>query len=230
MVAEGFRQNQTVAVLFSGGLDSAVMLADAAGQHRTCPIYISAGFGWESPERRAAERLLRAQPYLDRVQPMVTLTADMRDVYPSDHWAVRGEAPAFDTPDQDVYIEGRNIFLLAKAAIFMARAGIGRVLMGPLAGNAFPDATSEFFAAMQRALSLGLAAPLAIETPLARLHKADVIRRGVALGVPFELTLSCMQPVEGQHCGRCSKCRERRDGFTAAGVPDPTGYATRPVR
>ena len=80
---------------------------------------------------------------------------------------MRGEAPAFDTPDEDVYIEGRNIVLLSKAAVFMARAGISRVLIGPLAGNPFPDATPEFFDAMARALSIGLAAPIAIEAPFA---------------------------------------------------------------
>ena len=56
------------------------------------------------------------------------------------------------------------------------------------------------------------------------MHKADVIRLGESLGVPFELTLSCMQPVNGLHCGRCSKCRERRDAFVEAGVEDPTDY------
>ena len=62
------------------------------------------------------------------------------------------------------------------------------------------------------------------------MHKADVIRLGAELGVPLELTLSCMKPVDGMHCGRCSKCRERRDGFLEAGVADPTLYRTRPER
>jgi len=102
--------------------------------------------------------------------------------------------------------------------------------MGPLAGNPFPDATPQFFAAMSHALSLGLASPIAVETPLASMHKAEVIRLGKTLGVPLELTLSCMQPAGGQHCGRCSKCRERRDGFLEAGVEDPTVYRTPPLR
>ena len=62
------------------------------------------------------------------------------------------------------------------------------------------------------------------------MHKADVMTLGASLGVPFALTLSCMQPVEGEHCGRCSKCRERRDGFLEAGIEDPTVYRTRPER
>ena len=59
------------------------------------------------------------------------------------------------------------------------------------------------------------------------MSKSDVIRLGVELGVPLELTLSCMNPREGRHCGRCSKCRERRDGFAEARRDDPTAYARR---
>jgi 7-cyano-7-deazaguanine synthase len=62
------------------------------------------------------------------------------------------------------------------------------------------------------------------------MNKADVIRLGASLGVPFELTLSCMQPRDGLHCGRCSKCRERRDGFLEAGIADPTRYREQPLR
>ena len=62
------------------------------------------------------------------------------------------------------------------------------------------------------------------------MDKSEVIRLGVELGVPLELTLSCMNPQEGRHCGRCSKCRERRDAFADAGVDDPTAYAVAPLR
>jgi 7-cyano-7-deazaguanine synthase len=236
------------AVLFSAGLDSAVLLADTVGMFPdhgdrsegrplatrgdinpaiVQPIYVSAGLAWERHELDAAERLLKSAPYTGRVLPLVSLQMDMRDVYPATHWAIRGEAPAYDTPDQDVYIEGRNIVLLSKASIYMARARIPRILMGPLAGNPFPDATLEFFSAMARALSAGLATPILIEAPFSSMHKADVIRLGRTLGVPLGLTLSCMQPVNGAHCGRCSKCRERVDAFRDAGGDDPTSYAER---
>ncbi len=230
MVTNGGKQAQPAAVLFSAGLDSAVLLARAVTQGRAHPIYVRAGLAWEAEEIAAAATLLGAPPFAGTVEPMVTLIVDMRDVYPAHHWAVRGEAPAFDTPDQDVYIDGRNVVLLAKASVYLARAGLSRVLIGPLAGNPFPDATPEFFAAMSRALSLGLGAALAIDAPLAAMTKADVIGLGSSLGVPFELTLSCMQPRDGRHCGRCSKCRERRDGFREAGIADPTHYRDRPVR
>ena len=215
-----------IAVLFSAGLDSAVLLAQAAREApgTVQPIYVQAGLAWEREEQAMAARLLASGAYGPRVLPMVSLTVDMRDVYPPGHWAVRGEPPAYDTPDEDVYIEGRNVVLLSKSAVFMARARIARVLIGPLAGNPFPDASPSFFDTMARALSIGLAAPIQIDAPFAAMTKADVIGRGRELGVPLELTLSCMQPRDGRHCGRCSKCRERQDGFREAGGIDPTTY------
>jgi 7-cyano-7-deazaguanine synthase len=218
------------AVLFSGGLDSAVLIAGEIRQSRVQPVYVSVGFAWEEEERAIAARFLSSPSIESRVNPLAHLQFDMRDVFTSAHWAVRGEPPAFDTPDEDVFIDGRNVILLSKAAVYMARSDISRVLIGPLAGNPFPDATPDFFDAMSRALSLGLAHPIHIEAPLSRLHKTDVVRKAVSLGVPLELTLSCMQPADGLHCGRCSKCRERRDAFREAGVEDPTPYRQVPIR
>jgi 7-cyano-7-deazaguanine synthase len=71
---------------------------------------------------------------------------------------------------------------------------------------------------------------LTIDAPFVAMDKSDVIRLGVELGVPLELTLSCMNPRNGLHCAQCSKCRERRDAFRKAGVADPTTYATRAAR
>ena len=213
-------------VLFSAGLDSAVLLADASARYGTAqPVYVRAGLAWEEVEQQLAARFLRDAKI--PIRPLATLTVDMRDVYPETHWAIRGDAPAFDTPDEDVYLEGRNIVLLSKAAVYAARAKLSRIFIGPLAGNPFPDATPAFFAAMAAALTMGLAAPIGIEAPFLEMEKEDVIALGVRLGVPFELTLSCMQPVEGVHCGRCSKCRERLHAFRAAGMEDPAAYAAR---
>ena len=191
------------------------------------PLYVKTGLAWEDSERAAAERFITT---LRGVRPMATISVDMRDVYPATHWAVRGKAPAFDTPDTDVYLEGRNVVLLAKASVYMARIGSSQVMLGSLAHNPFPDASRPFFDAMQRAVSLGLSHPIVVETPFSDKSKADVIRLGESLGVKFELTLSCMQPVNGSHCGRCSKCRERLDAFREAGVRDPASYAMAPPR
>jgi 7-cyano-7-deazaguanine synthase len=218
------------AVLLSAGLDSAVLAAMELATGSVQPIYVSTGLAWEAQELRALDRLLAAAPFAGRVAPPARLRFTVEDVYPATHWAIRGEPPAFDTPDEDVYLTGRNVVLLSKAAIYCAQHRIARISLGPLAGNPFPDATRAFFDAMAHALSLGLAHPIEIATPLASMHKADVIRRGAELGVPLDLTLSCMNPRDGLHCGQCSKCRERRDAFAEAGVDDPTAYATQPAR
>jgi len=214
-----------IAVLCSGGLDSVVLVADLARESDVQPIYVSVGLAWEAAELDVLRRLAATPAFGGRVRPMVRLDVTMRDVYPASHWAIRGTPPAYDTPDEDVYLAGRNIVLLSKAAVYCASARIHRVAIGPLAGNPFPDATPAFFSAMGHALSLGLDHRIEIVAPFAALHKADVVKRGASLGVPLELSLSCMSPRGTLHCGVCSKCRERRDAFDEAGIPDRTDYA-----
>lgn len=218
------------AVLFSGGLDSAVLLAsEAARGGDVWPIHVRAGLAWENEEESAIAALLAAPPFAGRVKPLRSIAIDMRDIYPATHWAVRGQPPGYDTPDEDVFLEGRNITLLSKAAVLCRRLGVERLVIGPLAGNPFPDATPEFFGAMAKALSLGLAHTIDIAAPFAALHKEDVIRLGLSLNVPLARTLSCMNPQRGRHCGACSKCRERHEAFRLAGVADETAYVTRPA-
>lgn len=221
------------AVLCSGGLDSVVLLAWAAQRAPAQPIYVRAGLAWEAQEIQALERvrpelLARARAensaHAGTISPLAVLDFDVRDLYPPSHWALLGTPPAYDTPDEDVYLPGRNILLLSKAGVFAASRGITRILLGPLAGNPFPDATAAFFRAMSEALGIGLARPLSVDAPFATLHKADVIRLGASLGVPLGATLSCMNPRGGLHCGLCSKCRERRDAFAEAGIEDLTDY------
>ena len=227
-----------ILVLLSGGLDSAVLAAHEAQRDRVRPVFVSVGLAWEAAELAMIDRLLAA-PVFANTDPLSRVEFTMRDVYPASHWAIRGVPPAYDTPDEDVYLTGRNLVLLTKAGIVAATTGAQRIALGPLAGNPFPDARPEFFTAMSRALSLGLDHPIEIAAPFLEWQKDDVIRRGVELGVPLELTLSCMNPGSTGsagstglpvHCGLCSKCRERRDAFAAAGAADPTPYANRSPR
>jgi 7-cyano-7-deazaguanine synthase len=217
------------AVLVSGGLDSAVLAAAEAKTHRVHPIYVSVGLAWEDNELIALDRLLNTAPFAD-MAPLARLSFSVADLYAPTHWALRGEPPAFDTADEEVYLPGRNIMLLSKAAIYCAHHDVSRIALGPLAGNPFPDATPQFFQTIGSALSLGLAHPIVVDAPFATLNKSAVIRLGIDLGVPLGLTLSCMNPEGGSHCGRCSKCRERRDAFAKARVADPTSYAAVPIR
>src|SRR5262245_59983713 len=174
------------------------------------------------------DRLLQAPVFAGRLAPLERVEFTMRDVYSPNHWAILGRPPAYDTPDEAVYLTGRNLVLLTKAGVVAAQKKAKTIGLGLLAGNPFPDARPSFFHAMEQALSLGLDHQLEIATPFLAWDKEDVIRRGTELGVPLELTLSCMNPVLEDppiHCGLCSKCRERRDAFEAAGIEDPTPYA-----
>jgi 7-cyano-7-deazaguanine synthase len=224
----------TTLVLLSGGLDSAVLAAHEAQKARVLPVYVSVGLAWEAAEVAMVEQLLHAPVFAGRTEPLARVEFTMRDVYPPTHWAIRGVPPAYDTPDEDVYLTGRNLVLLTKAGVVAARHGAHRIALGPLAGNPFPDARPAFFKSMADAMSLGLDHALEIATPFLTWEKEDVIRRGVELQVPLELTLSCMNPVivngMPQHCGLCSKCRERRDAFADAGVSDPSTYANKSPR
>ena len=215
-------------VLLSGGLDSAVLLAHEAQRARVHPVYVSVGLAWEAAEQVALGALVTAPVFDERVEPLATLEFSMRDILAPSHWAIRGTPPAYDTPDEDVYLPGRNVVLVTKAAVLAVARGCRRVTLGTLANNPFPDATPHFFEAMSRALSLGLGQLVEIVAPLAQMRKEDVIRLGDSLDVPLELTLSCMSPLPGErpmHCGLCSKCRERRDAFKVASVADRTAYA-----
>jgi 7-cyano-7-deazaguanine synthase len=220
-----------------------VLAAHEAVSGPVLPVHVSVGLAWEALELAMLGRLLAQPVFKARVLPLERVAFTMRDVYAPTHWAVLGRPPAYDTPDEDVYLTGRNLVLLSKAGVVAASRGVHRIALGPLAGNPFPDARPEFFAVMQQALTLGLDHHIDIATPFIAWQKEEVVQRGQALGVPLELTLSCMNPIAAPahpgagpisseasdggplHCGLCSKCRERRDAFAAAGVPDPTAYA-----
>jgi 7-cyano-7-deazaguanine synthase len=145
------------------------------------------------------------------------------------HWATTGRGvPDADTPDEAVYLPGRNLMLLAKVAVFCERRGIGDIALAPLSCNPFGDNTDEFYEAMRAAGERALGCGLRFLRPYARLDKSEVVRRGRDL--PLQLTFSCMRPAGGLHCGACNKCAERIRGFAEAGVPDLTVYANRQDR
>jgi 7-cyano-7-deazaguanine synthase len=213
-------------VLASGGLDSSVLLADLArkGRH-VFPVYVRAGLRWERAELAILRRFIAALGR-ENIEPIAVLDFPTLDIT-RDHWSVTRKAvPGYRASLASNYIAGRNLSLLTKAAMFCARNRIGQIAMAPLQSNPFPDARPEFFRAFERAVKLGMELPLRVLTPFEGLEKSDVIRTGSAL--PLQLTLSCANPRGSLHCGRCTKCGERVQGFRAAQVPDPTRYARNP--
>lgn len=215
-----------LAVLASGGLDSSVMLAELArGGREVFPIYIRAGLMWERHELGALRSYIRRLK-LSNIHTVSVLQLPMGDVA-GGHWSMTGrKVPGYRAAVSSNYIVGRNLSLLAKAAIFCAYNRIGEIAMAPLESNPFPDARPEFFRALERAIDLGVGLALKILTPYVGMTKGEVIRRGANL--PLRFTVTCARPEGLTHCGRCTKCAERIEGFRDAGVPDPTEYARRP--
>lgn len=215
-------QPRTVAALVSG-LDSAIMAGLLTEEFdRVAPLFVRAGLKWEEAERDALERYFEALGN-GSVQALVELDLGARSLY-GRHWSTGGEdVPDASRPDEEWYLPGRNLLLLSTAATYGAIHGIAHVAIGSLASNPFPDARPEFFRSLEQTAGLALDAPVHILTPLAGMHKAEVIRAGAHL--PVQHALSCADPVDGGHCGVCGKCGERRRGFIDAGVDDPTSYA-----
>ncbi len=218
--------SQRVAVLCSGGVDSSVLAATYARQGATVyPIYIRCGLRWEADEARAVQEFCAACQ-LEGLHAPVLLDMPAGDLYGS-HWSVDDSrpAPAQGTTASAVYLPGRNLLLLAKAAVWCTFHDVHTLATAPLSGNPFADATPAFYRAVEHCVREGLRWSLYVVTPFLGMSKADVIRLGKDL--PLHLTLSCLTPTDGLHCGCCNKCEERRIAFRAAGVPDSTMYAAR---
>lgn len=212
-----------IAVLASGGLDSCVLVADLARTAEVIPVHVSMGLVWEREEIPALERFLKAiaQPNL---RPLVKLDMPVEALYGS-HWSITGrDVPTAGTPDLEVYLPGRNILLFSVVGIWCSLNGVSTMAIGSLSCNPFPDGTPEFLRTFPEAVGQGLNHSLQVLAPYRGLEKVELIRRFADL--PLELTLTCMTPMNGVHCGRCSKCGERQHAFREAGIADPAVYAT----
>jgi 7-cyano-7-deazaguanine synthase len=216
-------QNGTIGLLVSGGLDSSILLAQLLKQgRRVQPIYVRCDLYWQPAELAALERFLLAVAS-PRLEKLVTFHLPLADVYDR-HWSITGKAvPGADTPDEAVYLPGRNALLIIKAALWCQLNGISELALAPLGSNPFPDATAEFFREFSAVLNRATNGDLQIARPFAELHKQQVMELG--RGYPLELTFSCIAPVDGLHCGVCNKCAERQTAFRQAGMEDPTRYA-----
>lgn len=151
------------------------------------------------------------------------LSQPVTDLY-EQHWSTTGkDVPDASTPDEAVYLPGRNLLLTVKALVWCHLNNVSELALGVLGSNPFPDATMEFFDTYSRAVQLALAdRNLRIITPFSNMHKSEVMQLGKDL--PLEWSFSCIQPQGRLHCGRCNKCAERRQAFLDAGMNDPTHY------
>lgn len=222
-MTRGRDAHSPIAVLVSGGLDSAVLLAELMRTGRTVqPIYVQAGLIWERIEHYWLRRYLRRLTSAS-LRPLVLLALPASDLY-GKHWSISGHGtPGYHASFDSNYLPGRNLLLLAKAAVFCAQQRIDTIALAVLRDNPFPDGQPKFFRSLGAAIRAGLHATIKVQAPFRRLSKAEVIRRGRDL--PLHLTFSCARPIGRLHCGRCTKCAERQEAFRRARVADPTTYS-----
>ncbi len=215
-----------LAVLVSGGLDSAILLAESARRSGSVhPLYVRSGLHWEPAELAHLQRFLDALAS-PNLRPLQLLEQPVGDLYPQNHWALTGrDVPAGDSPDEAVYLPGRNVLLLSRALLWCHLHSVPALALGTLGSNPFPDATPGFFDAFARVVSEAVAGHVRLDRPYEKLTKTDVMRRGA--GLPLQWTFSCIRPVGGRHCGHCNKCAERKRAFVDAGMVDPTPYEER---
>lgn len=224
------RSQPPTVVLVSGGLDSATCLAIARAEGFRC-YALSFAYGQRhGAELAAAGRVARS------------LGAEQHRVMHIDLAAFGGSAltdTSIAVPEQATagipvtYVPARNTVFLSLALAWAEVLGANDIFIGVNAVDysGYPDCRPEFIEAFEKMANLATragvegVARLRIRTPLIDLSKGEIIRRGTGLGVDFAETVSCYQATEdGAACGRCDSCRLRREGFRAAGLPDPTRY------
>jgi 7-cyano-7-deazaguanine synthase len=216
-------------VLLSGGLDSATVLAIAASEGWRCHA-LSVDYGQRHrAELDAAARVAKALGAAEHRIARVDLGVFGGSALTDPSIAVP-RAPSEGIPV--TYVPARNTVFLALALAHAEVVEADAVFTGVNAVDysGYPDCRPEFLAAFERLANLATRRaveghPIAIEAPIVDLTKAEIVRRGVALGVDYALTVSCYEAdAKGSACGACDACRFRREGFRAAGVADPTRY------
>ncbi|HWI14683.1 MAG TPA: 7-cyano-7-deazaguanine synthase QueC [Burkholderiales bacterium] len=222
--------SEKAVVLLSGGLDSATTLAIARAEGRACHC-LSVDYGQRHrAELNAAARVAKAQGACEHRVVSVDLGgiggSALTDV--SIAVPVSGVAPGIPV----TYVPARNTIMLSLALAFAEVRGAAHIYFGANAVDysGYPDCRPEFMRAFEALANLATKAAveghrLTLHTPIIALTKGEIIRRGMALGVDYGMTVSCYQAdVAGRACGVCDSCRIRRAGFDAAGIPDPTRY------
>lgn len=218
-------------LLLSGGLDSAVALAMLRAEGRRVRA-LTVDYG-----QRHLVELSRARAIAVHYGVIhKTVRVDLRELGGSaltDEIDVPKDREPGGPGIPATYVPARNTILLSLALAWAEVSNAGAIAIGANAVDysGYPDCRPEYLAAFQNLTRLATrsgvetGAAMHVLAPLSGLSKADIIRRGVALDVPFDLTHSCYDPIGEFACGRCDSCLIRRKGFEAAGIPDPTRYA-----
>jgi len=223
-------------VLLSGGLDSATVLAIARDMGFACHA-ISFDYGQRHDVELAASDAVAEAFGVDEHR---TVKIDLSAAGGFGHSALTDDIDVpMDRPSDDTipetYVPARNTIFLSIALGFAEVLDARDIFIGVNAVDysGYPDCRPEFIAAFEKLANLATAAgvegsarPFVIHAPLVNMTKAQIITRGIELGVDYGITHSCYSPAsDGAACGHCDSCRLRSAGFETAGLPDPTRYA-----
>lgn len=219
-------------ILFSGGLDSTTCLAQARADGHACHA-LSFDYGQRhTAELNAARRIAENAGVVDHKCVCIDFDGMGGSALTDDNIDIP-EKPGDGIPS--TYVPARNTLFLSVALGWAEILGADAIYIGvnSVDYSGYPDCRPEFIAAFEKLATLATSAGaqgghhFAIRAPLIDLSKADIIHKGLALGVDYSQTVSCYQADEyGRACGVCDACRLRRQGFTEAGVSDPTRYQT----
>lgn len=217
-------------VILSGGMDSATVLGKVIQEYGSSSVHalnFDYGSKHNSAERTCARGLvahfgLSTDQYKEVDLPFI------KDLFRSKLLQGQGVIPHGHYADEimrDTVVPFRNGIMLSIAVGYAESMGAQAVYIGNHAGDhpIYPDCRPEFIQAIDAAARAGTYADVSVVSPFVNYTKADIVREGAKLGVPYELTYSCYEGRKA-HCGRCGTCVERKEAFALAGVVDPTEY------
>jgi 7-cyano-7-deazaguanine synthase len=217
-------------VLLSGGMDSCVTAAIANQTYRLSLLHASYGQRTERRERCAFDAVAAFYNVRERLVVRFDALAQMGGSALTDERITvpeSGEALGPHAGIPSTYVPFRNAHFLSAAVSWAELIGATAIFIGAVAedSSGYPDCRPEYYRAFQAVIREGTRPETHIEivTPVIAMRKSEIVRRGVEIGAPLELTWSCYQ-CDDEACGRCDSCRLRLRAFTEAGVRDPIAY------
>lgn len=216
-------------ILVSGGMDSCVTAAIAAGEAaENAFLHISYGQRTETREREAFNDIADHYGIEKRLDVSIEYLAKMGGSSLTDRNIAVTEAALESDEIPSSYVPFRNANMLAIAVSWAEVIGAGAIYIGAVAedSSGYPDCRPEFYAAFQTAIDTGTKPEtrIQIRTPIIQLSKAEIVKKGLELDAPLHLTWSCYRN-EDLACGACDSCALRLRGFERAGFNDPIAYA-----
>jgi len=219
-------------VLVSGGMDSCVTAAIAAQKYELAFLHLNYG---QKTERRELKSFQDIAKFFNATKKLVVDARFFTEIGGSSLTDDSIPVSQADIDSKEIpssYVPFRNANILAIATSYAEVIGAVKIFIGAVEedSSGYPDCRADFYEAFNRVIDIGTkpATKIVIETPLINLKKSEIIKKGIELGAPLQLSWSCYQS-EDLACGVCDSCALRLRGFKSAGIEDPIKYKIRPV-